>query len=51
MSVFGNRAKDDLEWEMRNFLEENTITDLLEVVKWCVENKEYEMLSKIKGEK
>ena len=50
MSVFENRAKDDLEMEISNFLEENTITDLLEVVKWCVESKEDEMLSNLKGE-
>ena len=50
MSVFGEPAKDDLEMEIRNFLEENTITDLLEVVKWCVESKEDDMLSKLKGE-
>ena len=50
MSVFGDYAKDDLEAAIRNFLEENTITDLLEVVKWCVESKENDMLSKLKGE-
>lgn len=50
MSVFGDSAKDDLEIEIRIFLEENTITDLLDVVKWCVESKEYDMLSELKGE-
>lgn len=50
MSVFDNHSKDDLEMEIRNFLEENTITDLLEVVKWCVESKENDMLSELKGE-
>lgn len=50
MSAFDNRSKDDLEMDIRNFLEENTITDLLEVVKWCVESKENDMLSELKGE-
>lgn len=50
MSVFGNSSKDDLEMWIRIFLEENTITDLLDVVKWCVESKEDDMLSKLKGE-
>lgn len=44
MSIFDNRSKDDLEIEIRNFLEENTITDLLDVVKWCIESKEEDML-------
>ena len=39
MSAFDNRSKDDLEVEIRNFLEENTIGDLLAVVKWCIESK------------
>ena len=39
MSAFDNRSKDDLEMEIRNFLEENTIGDLLAVVKWCIESK------------
>lgn len=50
MSVFDNRSKDDLEMEIRNFLEENTITDLLEVVNWCIKSKEEYMLSELKGE-
>lgn len=40
MSVFDNAEKDNLEYEIRNFLEERTITELLEVVKYCVEEKE-----------
>ena len=44
MSAFDNRSKDDLEMEIRNFLEENTIEDLLEVVNWCIKNKEEDML-------
>ena len=50
MSVFDNRSKDDLEIEIRNFLEENTIADLLDVVKWCIESKEEDMLFELKGE-
>ena len=50
MSIFDNRAKDDLEVEIRNFLEENTISDLLAVVKWCIESKVEDMLSELKGE-
>ncbi len=50
MSAFDNRVKDDLEMEIRIFLEENTITDLLEIVKYCIEDKEADMLSKLKGE-
>ena len=38
MSIFDNRSKDDLEIEIRNFLEENTIEDLLEVVNWCIKS-------------
>lgn len=44
MSVFDNRSKDDLEMEIRNFLEENTIEDLLDVVKWCIKSKVEDML-------
>lgn len=50
MSIFDNRSKDDLEMEIRHFLEENTISDLLDVVKWCIESKEEDMLSELKGE-
>ena len=50
MSVFDNRSKDDLEMEIRNFLEENTIEDLLDVVKCCIESKVEDMLSELKGE-
>ena len=44
MSAFDNRSKDDLEIEIRNFLEENTIEDLLEVVNWCIKSKIEDML-------
>ena len=44
MSIFDNRSKDDLEMEIRHFLEENTIADLLDVVKWCIKSKEEDML-------
>ena len=44
MSIFDNRSKDDLEIEIRNFLEENTIEDLLEVVNWCIKSKIEDML-------
>lgn len=50
MSAFDNRSKDDLEMEIRNFLEENTIEDLLEVVNWCIKNKVEDMLAELKGE-
>lgn len=50
MSAFDNRSKDDLEMEIRNFLEENTIEDLLEVVNWCIKSKVEDMLSELKGE-
>ena len=41
MSVFGNEEKDDLEYEVRTFLENHTITDLLEVVFYCIRSYEY----------
>ena len=50
MSAFDNTTKDSLELEIRIFLEENTIADLLDVVKWCVESKEEDMLAELKGE-
>ena len=40
MRVFDNASKDDLEYEIRTFLEEHTITELLEVVRYCVSEKE-----------
>lgn len=50
MSVFGDPDKDNLEMEIRLFLEEHTITELIDVVQWCVESKEDDYISKIKGE-
>lgn len=47
MSVFDNSAKDDLEYEVRTFLEEHTIIELLEVVKYCIETKEDDYIEKI----
>ena len=40
MSIFDNASKDDLEYEISTFLESHTITELLEVVKYCIESKE-----------
>lgn len=45
MSVFDNYAKDNLEEEIRDFLKDNTITELLDVIKWCVEVKEDDYIS------
>lgn len=42
MSVFDYGPKDDLEYEIRDFLEKHTIDDLLEVVNYCVRAKEIE---------
>lgn len=42
MSVFSDTDKNDLEYEIRTFLESHTISELLDVVKWCVEAKEME---------
>lgn len=41
MSAFGNREKDNLEYEIRIFLETHKISELLDVVRYCVEDKEY----------
>ena len=40
MSVFDNAEKDNLEYEIRTFLENHTIADLLYVVHYCVTEKE-----------
>lgn len=40
MSAFGNCEKDNLEYEIRIFLETHKISELLDVVRYCVENKE-----------
>ena len=48
-SIFGSADKDNLEYEIMTFLEENTMAELLDVVKWCVEIKEDEYRSE-KGE-
>ena len=46
MSVFDNPDKDNLEMEIRLFLEEHTITELFEVIQWCVESKEDDYINK-----
>lgn len=40
-----NISKDNLENEMRSFLEEHTIYELLEIVQRCVRQKEEDYLS------
>ena len=40
MSVFDDASKDDLEFEIRTFLEEHTITELMQVVTYCIRSKE-----------
>lgn len=42
MSAFGDYEKDNLEYEIRIFLENHKISELLDVVRYCVENKESE---------
>lgn len=42
MSAFGNSEKDNLESEIRDFLENHSISELLDVVRYCVEEKESE---------
>ena len=50
MSVFDNNDLDDLEYEIRTFLETHTISELLHVVKYCVEGKEDDYISDMKGD-
>ena len=54
MSVFDNASKDDLEYEIRTFLENHTIADLLYVVHYCVTEKEEkltdDLINALKGE-
>jgi hypothetical protein len=40
MSVYDNAAKDNLEYEIRTFLENHTIAELLAIVFYCVDEKE-----------
>ena len=40
MSAFGNDSKDNLVFEINCFLEDHSITELLEVVQYCIEYKE-----------
>ena len=42
MSVWDNKEKDNLNYEIELFLETHTITDLLEIVFRCVRTKEEE---------
>jgi len=41
MSAFGDYEKDNLEYEIRFFLENHKISELLDVVRYCIEDKEY----------
>ena len=47
MSIFDNRDKDDLEYEISAFLEEHTIYDVLTVVNYCIESKESNYIDEI----
>ena len=40
MSAFDNKEKDDLEMEIRRFLENHTIEELMEVVNYCIKDRE-----------
>ena len=55
MSVYDNAAKDNLEYEIRTFLEDHTITELLEIVQYCVSEKEEkltdDLINALKGGK
>ena len=44
MSAFGDDDKDNLEFWIRTFLKDHTIADLLDVVRYCVEDKESEYI-------
>ena len=50
MSVFDNPRKDDLEYEIRTFLEEHTITELLGIVCYCISEKEEGLVNALKGD-
>ena len=40
MSAFGNDEKDEVYKIVRIFLENHTISELLEIIQYCVEEKE-----------
>lgn len=40
MSAFDDVGKDNLEFEIRLFLNEHTIAELMQVVTYCIEEKE-----------
>ena len=40
MSAFDNKEWDDLEREIRMFLMNHSIGNLMEIVKYCIEDKE-----------
>lgn len=40
MSAFDNREWDNLEREIRLFLADHSIGNLMEIVKYCIEDKE-----------
>ena len=42
MSAFGNDEKDDVYYAVKNFLETHKISELLEIIQYCVESKENE---------
>lgn len=50
MSVFGNHDKDELEEAIRIFLEDHTISELMNIVSFCIDEKEQYLISKLKGE-
>lgn len=41
MSAFDDSEFDSLEEEIGNFLENHSITDLMQIVMYCVHRKEY----------
>lgn len=47
MSAFDNEEKDNLEYEIRTFLETHTINDLLIIVNYCIDSKENGYIDKI----
>ena len=47
MSAFDNRDKDNLEEEIRWFLEDHTIGELMAVVSYCIESKENNYLEQL----
>lgn len=50
MSWFGNYDKDNLESAINDFLETHTMSEMLEVVAYCVECKERELKENMAAE-